>query len=112
MSPNSAADLTTSQLAFLIADIIGFPGGAKFTQVDWADLGPAADAVKQAIGDQNIDLDDPDVSVEISAIKYGKASAGIVDVSYDGGGKAPDPFRFVHFVVGGKYIGYAGEVAS
>jgi hypothetical protein len=108
----SASEVSASRLAFLFANVAE-AGDATFSSATWSDLGNAGTAIRSVIADQNIDLTDPEVGVTIYTIKYdANRSAAFVDVSYSGGGTAPDPFRFVYFVSSGKYIGFAGDVAS
>jgi hypothetical protein len=103
--------LSPSRLAFLLADIAE-ARTKSFRKITWHDLGATAGEIQKAIADQNIDLNDPEVSTELYAISYGSSSAAFVDVSYGGGGEAPEPFRFIHVVSDGEYIGSAGDVAS
>lgn len=110
-SKKPVPELDLSELAFLFADIVSTEHPV-FKKITWSALGSAADEIKAGIADQNIDLEEPEMSVDIYAIQSQKQSAAVVDVNYGGGGTGPDPFRFVYFVSDGKYIGKAGFVAS
>lgn len=105
-----AAVLSLSDLAFIIADIA--TGPTRIKKADWNDLGDAADAIRAEIADQNIDLEEPEVVCDIYLIAYEDHKTMVVDLNYGGGGTGPDPFRFVYFVIDGRYAGYAGDVAS
>lgn len=108
---NSGPQLTISQLAFLVADIARAENASSMsTTLDG--LGTVADEIKKETASQNINLNDPEVSVEVRRVTYDEHAAAFVDVNYGGGGEAPDFFRFVYVVSDGKYIGNAGDVGS
>ena len=108
---NPEPELQLSELAFILANIAS-ASAVKFAKISWRELGSAAKEVKRAIADQNVDLTEPEMVVDIYSTQLEGREIGIVDLNYGGGGRGPDPFRFVYVVADGQFIGKAGEVAS
>jgi len=74
----------------------------------WKSLGNDAAPLRKALAAANIDVDSGDNDVTLLQFSAKQTILSVVDVS----GSDPEQFRFVAFVLNGKYLGSASEVSD